>query len=400
MKQKFTLLVAIFTTLFVVNKSSAQITDLNALKALCPATGAYTFTSGQAMLNGVIISDTINKNVAAANAVVQANGTGAIIYFGKGQGRQYNYGDSISIDLSNWTVTLFKGAVEFQPPTGSTTFPAPVAKGIVVTPKEVTIDEINNNIGTLAYTMVIIHHAVIATTSQIYSGSNNLSDITGTIVLFTSSNSVFKNDSPVTDTIDIIGYPVIFGTIPEFTLRSLSEIQFALPLSFKAFAVEAKGNTALLTWNTANEVNTSKFVIEKSIDGASFSSLNSILSKGKATNNYAFADASNKSGSVAYYRLKSIDKSGSFAYSNVQKVVFSAATKVSAYPNPTLGLTKLSYSISTTDAIARIIGTDGKLVKQVILKAGTNATDLQLSNLAKGVYTVETGNTSVKVIKN
>ena len=402
MKQKFTLiLVTILTTVFVVNKSSAQITNLNAIKALCPATGVYTFTSGQAMLNAVIISDTINKNVSAANAVLQANGTGAIIYFGKGAGHVYNVGDSISINLTGWGITLYQGAYEFTPPKGTTTFPAPVATGIMITPQEVTVDYINKNYNTIAYTLVIIHHAGINSTTGIFSGANNIADATGSLIVYTGSSSTFKDSMPSTDTLDYIGYVVIYKvTTPEFSIRSFSDIKFALPLSFKAFAVEAKGNTALLTWNTANEVNTNKFVIEKSIDGSSFSSLNSILSKGKATNSYAFTDAGNKTGSVAYYRLKSIDKSGSFAYSNVQKVVFSAATKVSAYPNPTLGFTKLSYSTSATDAIARVIAADGKLVKQVILKAGTNTTDLQLSSLAKGVYTIETGNTAVKVIKN
>jgi len=402
MKQKFTLLlVTILTTVFVVNKSSAQITDLNAIKTLCPATGVYTFTSGQAMLNAVVISDTINKNVAAANAVVQANGTGAIIYFGKGQGRQYNAGDSISIDLTGWGITLYQGAFEFTPPKGTTTFPAPVATGIMITPKEVTIDYINNNYNSIAYTLVIIHHASITSTTSVFSGANNIADATGSLIVYTGTSSTFKDSMPSADTLDYIGYVTIYKvTTPEFSIRSFSDIKWALPLSFKAFAVETKGNTALLSWNTANEVNTSKFVIEKGLDGSSFTALNSVLSKGKASNSYSYSDASNKSGSTAYYRLKSIDKTGSFNYSNVQKVVFAASTKISAYPNPTFGTTKLSYTASTTDAIARILSVDGKVVKQVTLKAGTTITDLQLAGISKGVYTVETGNTSVRVIKN
>ena len=144
MKQKFTLLVTIITTLFVVNKSSAQVTDLNVIKALCPTTGVYTFPSGY-LLSAVVISDTINKNVSAANIVLQANGTGAIIYFGKGAGHIYNAGDSISIDLTGWGLTNYKGAFEFTPPKGTTNYPAPVATGVKVTPKEVTVDYINTN---------------------------------------------------------------------------------------------------------------------------------------------------------------------------------------------------------------------------------------------------------------
>ena len=399
MKQKFTLLLfTIFTTLLVVNKSSAQITDLNVIKALYTGT-ATTIPSGY-FLNGVVISDTINKNVSAANTIVQANGTGIIIYFGKGAGHYYNAGDSISLDLTGWGLTAYNGADELTPPTGTTSFPPPVATGVVVTPMVVTIDYLNNNYNQIAYTMLLIHHAIITSTSGVFTGSNNLTDATGTIVLYTGANSTFIDSTLPADTMDFVGYATIYKTAPEFDIRSFSEIHWALPISFKAFSVEAKGTTALLSWSTANEVNSSKIAIEKSLDGINYASLGTVPSKGKPSNSYVFTDASNKSGTVAYYRLKSIDNAGSFAYSSVQKVAFSAATKLTAYPNPTSGTTKLSYVASTTDAIVRVLSIDGKVVKQVNLKAGTTTTDLQLAGLAKGIYTVETGNNTIKIAKN
>ncbi len=403
MKQKFTLLlVTILTTVFVVNKSSAQITDLNAMKALYQSS---TVVLPSATLSGVIISDTVNKNVSAATAVVEANGTAVVLYFGKGAGHVYNVGDSVNIDVTGDSLKLFNSYFEIVPVAGSK-FPAPVAYNVPVTPTPITVYDLTNDVTKYAFLLVIIHHAAINTTTSTFSGSNNLADATGSMIVYTTTSSTFASNPPSTDTMDYIGYMNIYKAktattvTPEFTIRSTNDIQWALPLSFKAFAVETKGNTALLSWNTANEVNTSKFVIEKGLDGSSFAALNSVLSKGKAINSYSYSDASNKSGSTAYYRLKSIDKTGSFNYSNVQKVVFAASTKISAYPNPTFGTTRLSYTASTTDAIARILSVDGKVVKQVTLKAGTTTTDLQLAGISKGVYTVETGNTSARVIKN
>ena len=105
MKQKFTLLlVTILTTVFVVNKSSAQITDLNAMKALYQSS---TVVLPSATLSGVIISDTVNKNVSAATAVVEANGTAVVLYFGKGAGHVYNVGDSVNIDVTGDSLKLF-----------------------------------------------------------------------------------------------------------------------------------------------------------------------------------------------------------------------------------------------------------------------------------------------------
>ena len=159
-----------------------------------------------------------------------------------------------------------------------------------------------------------------------------------------------------------------------------------LALIFNAFTAEAKGTSSVLKWNTASEVNTSKFIVEKSNDGIAFSSYSSIDAKGKSSNVYTYTDVTNKVNTTVYYRLKSLDKDGKYMYSSIAKVKFATTVKLTLSPNPTTVTTKLSYDVLVSDAVARIITANGTLVKQVTLPAGSSATDVSVSGLAKGVY--------------
>jgi hypothetical protein len=391
MKKTFTLLViTIFTATLIATKSSAQITDLNQIKAL------YTTANVKlpsAILKGVVISDTINKNVSAGVAVVEAQGTGIELYFGKAIGHVYNVGDSINLDVTGDSLKAYDGALEIVP--NGTTFPAPIAHNVYVNPTPIDIYDLTNNIEQYAYQLVIIHHAAINTTSNTFSGSNNLADNTGSMVIYTATAATFASDAPTTDTMDFIGYLNPYEAkgsttpTPEFAIRSLNDIVWPLPVALINFVATAKGLTSLLNWNTANEVNISKFVIEKSLDGVTFNSLASIAAKGQASNSYNYIDADIKAGTTVYYRLQLVAKDGSSTYGSVQRVVFASSNKLSTYPNPASTTTKLTYAANAHDVVARILSIDGKVVKQVVLAAGTTATDIEVGGLAKGVYYVE-----------
>ena len=395
MKRKVTLLfVTILSVVGVTTKSSAQITDLNQIKAL------YTTSNVKlpsAIISGVVISDTINKNVSAGAAVVEAQGTGIELYFGKAIGHVYNVGDSINLDVTGDSLKAYNGALEIVPTAGAT-FPPPVAYNVPVTPTPLDIYDLSNNVAQYAYLLVVIHHAAINTTSNTFSGSNNLADATGSMVIYTASGATFSATAPTTDTMDFVGYLNPYEAkgattpTPEFAIRSLADVQWALPVAFKSFAVSAKGVIASLNWSTANETTTNKIIVEKSVDGNNYTALTSVTAKGKASNTYTYTDATNKLGTVVYYRLKSVENDGSFKYSNVQKVVFSSNNKLSVYPNPAGSNTKLSYAATQSDVAARIVTVDGKLVKQVVLKAGTTATDINVEGLATGTYYIETAN--------
>ncbi|MFD1875360.1 T9SS type A sorting domain-containing protein [Hymenobacter bucti] len=113
-----------------------------------------------------------------------------------------------------------------------------------------------------------------------------------------------------------------------------------LPVSLTAFAAQAAGTTATCTWATASETNNDHFVVERSLDGATFAAVGTVQGQGtRATaTGYRFEDAAagHLGAAVVYYRLRQVDTNGRATYSTVRAVPFAAAA-LALYPTPTPG---------------------------------------------------------------
>ena len=96
----------------------------------------------------------------------------------------------------------------------------------------------------------------------------------------------------------------------------------ALPVILLDFIAMQNGKTALIKWQTTEEVKSDYFVVERSIDGTNYSNLtNNIpaVGQGSSIRNYQAIDY-NPSAGINYYRLKMVDIDGSFEYSKVLTV--------------------------------------------------------------------------------
>ncbi len=184
-----------------------------------------------------------------------------------------------------------------------------------------------------------------------------------------------------------------------------------LPISLLNFNAAYLNKEVALNWKTATEYNFNGFEIEKSFDGASFNYLTKIAAKGSnIENNYAAVDAKPYP-NFTYYRLKMIDRDGSFNYSAIVKVkTFTksiAVTKI--FPNPTQDNLNLELLAETKQQI-RLEAFDiaGKKVAnfELSIEKGLNKKQVSLSKLANGTYFIqakdEAGNVieETKIIKN
>jgi uncharacterized repeat protein (TIGR01451 family) len=187
--------------------------------------------------------------------------------------------------------------------------------------------------------------------------------------------------------------PIITNTagtlIKDFTVIPLKLISFS--------AVPQNDNTTSLYWNTANEINTKYFTLERGNDGLHFNSITNIIAKGKANNNYnaTVADAST---GIVFYRLKITDNDGSFVYSPIIKIDRRKnAAGFSILSNPV----KDFIIISTTDRTlnntqASIINMQGAVVKTFIVKEGSQT--VEVKELPTGIYYLKTINGSSTVM--
>lgn len=205
---------------------------------------------------------------------------------------------------------------------------------------------------------------------------------TYTFLLIVNDGSLFTTDA-ITVTIDLKA-----GDI--------------LPVTWLTFTGKQVGADALISWATASEFNTRSFVIERSLDGRNFIDIGSVAAAGASinTNNYNYTDrnAMNLAGKTVYYRLRQMDKDGSFTYSSVISLPIKAGKApepiVRAYPNPfvqTITLQVVNVTVTKENDQVALFTMDGKLIYRRKLGSTGSSTILlkDLPNLKPGMYVLQ-----------
>jgi CARDB len=167
-----------------------------------------------------------------------------------------------------------------------------------------------------------------------------------------------------------------------FSPFTVTSVNVALPLHLLQFTAVASGKAALLQWQTADEVNTSHFVIQHSVTGQQFADIGSVNAVNRVgTNQYSFTHTPLAEG-LHYYRLRMTDMDGRFTYSGIKLVKIEAGTGLQVYPNPAGRF--VTVNGMATGGIIRLLTVDGKLLKQLPVTGSTMLVDL--SGLAGGMY--------------
>jgi len=176
-----------------------------------------------------------------------------------------------------------------------------------------------------------------------------------------------------------------------------------LPITLSEFVVTKNSCTANLNWKTSSELNSDRFEIEVATTG------NPVY--GLATTVYAAGSSSTvkayqysypmQPGVTYYFRLKMIDKNGSFIYSNIQSASCSKGGGIAIAPNPAKDDFTIKGMENGKNSIM-IYAANGQLVKTQTSTLNNDKVDI--TYLAPGMYLVkvtsESGNTVVsKLIK-
>ena len=178
--------------------------------------------------------------------------------------------------------------------------------------------------------------------------------------------------------------------------------QGALPVTLISFRAMNAGKSGLLTWETAQEINSRGFEIQRSAVGSSnWESIGFVSSSNQANGSiYRFTDLAPLKGNNTY-RLKQVDLDGNFSLSRIEVLNFKGdATSIYVYPNPVQDLVKIVHNDSKLiKTYATISTASGASVKQVLLSSFQQVTDL--SNLTKGIYFIRFSNgTVLRLVKN
>ena len=240
----------------------------------------------------------------------------------------------------------------------------------------------------------------------------NFSDYNGTTPNATFQYSILYNATSgtfATGTNQLIttGTPTVSGNIVSFKVNAAnlpngyytiiySTTPIVLPVTLTGFQAEKQQDNALLGWSVSDGAGIDHFDVERSTDGAHFSTIGTVAAPDdhSLTENYTYTDMDPAKG-TNYYRLGMIGASGIIGYSDIIPVSFDdAATTAAAvpviYPNPVADVMYIHMTaVSTTATDVHIFTLQGQVVAALTSTANAHGVDVPVNNLRTGIYIVE-----------
>jgi hypothetical protein len=173
-----------------------------------------------------------------------------------------------------------------------------------------------------------------------------------------------------------------------------------VPIEWLTFTGEVISTGNLLKWSVI-EQNNDYFVVERSVDGATWTALATVDGIGTSSNptQYQYEDKTAPEG-LAYYRIKQVDFNSDLSYSNTINLT-RGETKfgiTSLSPVPATNTLTIAFNTVTNNTVkVSVYDAIGKLItaEQVVVGATTHT--LNVNNYASGMYfmTLTDGTTTV-----
>ncbi len=192
------------------------------------------------------------------------------------------------------------------------------------------------------------------------------------------------------------GKVILAGRVSDSTKYNIGLARYsfnALPLHLLTFTAKRVNTSNLLTWSTAQEINTDRFEIERSSNSREFSKIGVVSSVSAigSTHKYSFTDYSPLTTAHSlYYRLKMLDKDGQFTYSPIRQININHSTfNIALFPNPAKDNMQLQIESDKQKTInLQVVSQDGKIVlsKDVTVQQGVSLQNINISKLASGHY--------------
>jgi hypothetical protein len=165
-----------------------------------------------------------------------------------------------------------------------------------------------------------------------------------------------------------------------------------LPIKLNSFAAASVNkNTVDVKWTTTNEDGNEKYILERSVNGITFSPVyNIVASKTSVLSNYVFRDdiTGLTSTNFVYYRVKIYSHGALYSVSNVVKInskadqihnYISSVTQSGPRTNPVVNF----YSTVTAPVLMKVLDTDGKVVIKSYVQTyvGFNSVELPANKI-------------------
>jgi len=165
------------------------------------------------------------------------------------------------------------------------------------------------------------------------------------------------------------------------------------PVEFLSIEARKTTSGSVLSWKTAWELNNKHFLIQKSVNGSTFSTIGTVEGKGTTSqiNTYSFTDNTKHFGPV-YYRIIQVDYNGSTSESRIVTIQNDFKDHLIVFPVPVKqGETLQFRSSDLSSKTLKIKDLTGKTLYSKEIETGTTLITLT-ANFQPGLYFAETEN--------
>lgn len=189
---------------------------------------------------------------------------------------------------------------------------------------------------------------------------------------------------------------VLVQNINPFTSITKFNVCSVLPVKLLSFTYASQGTGLLLQWQITNELDVKEYVLEKSLDGRTFTTAASIASQNQGTlvKTYTYTDNA-VNNSVIFYRLKVVDYDGRITYSDIiiYKASFNGDNTFAVFPNPVINnkaTVVIPQYLVNKNVTVKVVNTDGRLIfsKQQASYTNTINVDFGIAT-AKGIVMLQ-----------
>lgn len=159
----------------------------------------------------------------------------------------------------------------------------------------------------------------------------------------------------------------------------------ALPLNLISFTATKENGSHILHWNTASEVGTDNFEIQRSSNAKSFQTIATVNANGSGNHQYSYNDQP-ADDRTSYYRLKMNDLDDTYSYSMIISVN-GKADFAAVYPNPAGAEITFRASNALLKTTATLHDISGRKLQTIVIS--NSVQKLNISSLASGMYMVK-----------
>lgn len=198
-----------------------------------------------------------------------------------------------------------------------------------------------------------------------------------------------------------------FGTGTE--LFGITQANNPLPVELIAFNASPLVNSIMVAWSTASEINSDYFELQRSTNGIEFTTIANITSQGNSNvvSDYKFEDKDVVKNTIYFYRLKQVDKNGSYVYTEIRNAKIDDDSNIFVItPNPYKNETNFVIFLnSNADVSIEVINVIGEVVSTQInekLEKGMHQYTFSAKKLGlpAGIYNVKLNINGVITSKN